>query len=68
MVHKPKTLIGRYVRLKSAVFKKLAKRSGRAAVLENLFVVAAIAQGVNKVICYGGDMRVTVSPADIVTV
>ena len=68
MVNKPKTLIGRYVRLKSAAFKKLAKRSGRSGVLENLFVVAAIAQGVNKLICYGGDLRVTVSPADIVTV
>ena len=68
MGNKSKMVIGRYVRLKAAAFKKLARRSSRAGVLENLFVVAAIAHGVNKLICYGGDLRVTVSPADIVMV
>lgn len=61
-------LVGRYVRLKTASFKKVAKRARRSGALENLFVVAAIAQGMNKLICYGGDLRIAVSPSDLVMV
>lgn len=68
MERKLKTLVGRYVRLKTAAFKKVAKRASRSGVLENFFVVAAIADGVNKLICYGGDQRVAVSPSDVVMV
>lgn len=61
-------LVGRYVRLNTAAFKNVARRARRSGALENLFVVAAIAHGVNKLICYGGDQRVTVSPSDVVMV
>lgn len=63
-----RALIGRYVRLKTAAFKNVARRASRSGVLENLFVVAAITQGVNKLVCYGGDQRVAVSLSDVVLV
>jgi len=60
-------LVGRYVRLKTSAFSKVARGAHRCG-LENLFVVAAIAQGMNKLICYGGDLRIAVSPSDLVMV
>lgn len=60
-------LVGRYVRLKTTAFSKVAQRAPRCG-LENFFVVAAIAQGMNKLICYGGDLRIAVSPSDLVMV
>jgi hypothetical protein len=68
MENKLKMLVGRYVRLKTAVFAKVARRASHRCHLENLFVVAAITHGVNKLICYGGDLRISVSPSDIVMV
>ena len=62
-----KTLVGRYVRLKTTAFSQVARRARRSG-FENLFVVAAIAQGMNKLICYGGDLRIAVSPSDLVMV
>ena len=61
-------LVGRYVRLRTSAFLKVARQNGNAACLENLFVVAAIAHGINKLICYGGGYRVAVAPSDIVMV
>jgi len=61
-------LVGRYARLKTAAFRKIAKKTRRSGGLENFFVVAAIAQGMNKLICYSGDLRIAVSPSDLVMV
>ena len=61
-------LVGRYARLKTAAFRKIAKNPRRSGRLENFFVVAAIAQGMNKLICYSGDLRIAVSPSDLVMV
>ena len=60
-------LVGRYVRLKTVAFSQVAQGAQRCAI-ENLFVVAAIAQGMNKLICYGGNLRIAVSPSDLVMV
>ena len=60
-------LVGRYVRLKTSAFSQIAQGAQRCAI-ENLFVVAAIAQGMNKLICYGGNLRIAVSPSDLVMV
>lgn len=61
-------LVGRYARLKAVAFSKIAKKTRRNGGLENFFVVAAIAQGMNKLICYSGDLRIAVSPSDLVMV
>lgn len=68
MERKLKALVGRYIRLKTAAFKNVARRSSRSGALENLFVVAAITHGVNKLICYGADQRIAVSPSDVLMV
>lgn len=60
--------VGRYARLKTVAFRKIAKKTRRSGGLENFFVVAAIAQGMNKLICYSGDLRIAVSPSDLVMV
>lgn len=44
------------------------EKANRTVGLENLFVVAAISSGMNKLICYGSDIRVVVSPCDVVMV
>lgn len=64
----PKQIVGRYVRLKAAAFRKVMKKADCSKAAENLFVVAAIARGVNKLICYGNGLRLAVSPCDIVLV
>lgn len=65
---KGKVPVGRYVRLKYRTFEKVVRRAKETGALENLFVVAAIARGVNKLICYGSNIRVVVSPSDVVLI
>ena len=60
--------IGRNVRLKKSTFQKIAEGVNRRGNLENLFVVAAIAHGMNRLICYGANIRVAVSLSDVVMV
>lgn len=60
--------IGRYVRLKASVFQNVVRQVGHSDYLENFFVVAAIAHGLNKVICYGSGVRIAVAPNDVVLV
>lgn len=68
MRKKLSSLVGRYVRLKMPEFRKVAKQDSNSPGLENLFVVAAITHGVNKLICYGGGYRVAVAPCNVVMV
>ena len=60
--------IGRYVRLKEAVFQKIAARKSHAGNLENFFVVAFFTPGLNKFICYGAKTMVTASISEMVMV
>jgi hypothetical protein len=62
------SLVGRYVRLKTSVFKMVCKHVRLPDNTENFFVVAATARGVNKLICYRRGFRITVAPADVVLV
>lgn len=61
-------IVGRYIRLKNAAFQKIEGSVSRRGSLENLFVVAAVTRGMNKLVCYGGSMRITVSVYDVVVV
>ena len=65
---KLKTLIGRNVRLKYRTFKKLVDSAKESGAPENLFVVAAVTSGVNRLVCYGSNIRVVVSLSDVVLI
>ena len=61
--------VGRIVRLNKTLFLKIkeqAKRKGQE--LENSFVVSEVSRGVQKIICYGANFRIVVSPSDVVLV
>ena len=68
MEKKLKALIGRNVRLKCRTFEKIVDSAKESDALENLFVVAAIARGMNKLVCYGANIRVVVSLSDVVLI
>ncbi|SBT10253.1 hypothetical protein PROAA_40014 [Candidatus Propionivibrio aalborgensis] len=68
MRKKLKALVGRYVRLKYRTFEKLVMPAGKPGALENLFVIAAITHGMNKLVCYGSNIRVVVSLSDVVLI
>ncbi|MBK7325644.1 MAG: hypothetical protein IPI89_05740 [Propionivibrio sp.] len=68
MEKKLKALIGRNVRLKYRTFERLVGSAKESDALENLFVVAAIARGMNKLVCYGSNIRVVVSLSDVVLI
>jgi len=68
MGRKLKTFIGRHVRLKYKTFERAVRHARRPGVFENLFVVAAITRGMNKLVCYGSNIRVIVSLSDIVLI
>lgn len=62
----PQELVGRMVRLKTQVFERVTRRS-RASddALENFFLVAAFDAGMHRLVCYGADCRVSISPDDV---
>ena len=60
--------IGRYVRLKEAVFQEIAARESQAGNQENFFVVAFFTPKLNKFICYGAKTMVTASLSEMVMV
>ena len=69
MKNKLQHYVGRIVRLKKATFLKLAEKAARSGeILENCFLVGAVNRGMRQLICYGGNMGVTVSVSDIVLV
>ncbi|WP_301102848.1 hypothetical protein [Propionivibrio sp.] len=61
--------VGRIVRLNKQVFqefKNRARRKGEA--LENCFLVAEVSRGVQKLICYGANLRIVVNVSDVVLI
>lgn len=61
--------VGRIVRLNGQAFHKIAQGAKRQEkALENCFLVAAVNQGMRKLICYGADFRITVGVADVVLI
>ena len=68
MEKKLKALIGRNVRLKYRTFERLVGSAKESVALENLFVVSAIASGMNKLVRYGSNIRVVVSLSDVVLI
>lgn len=63
-----KRLVGRNVRLKLAAFQRLVSTARSARAIENFFVVAAVTGGMGQLICYGANLRVVVSLADVVLI
>jgi hypothetical protein len=58
--------VGRIVRLNKQAFQKLkcqAKLQGEA--LENCFLVSEVNRGLQKLICYGANLRIEVGIADV---
>lgn len=61
--------VGRCVRLKKQAIDLLPRRRGQGhGEFENYFLVAAISREMNKLICYGADVRIAVGAADVVLV
>ena len=61
--------VGRIVRLKDQAYQRIARSRRRiSAHQENFFLVAAVDRQLSRLICYGGDRRITVGPTDIVLV
>lgn len=59
--------VGRAVRLNKPIFTEMARRGTTAKEApENLFLVAAVARGMHKLVCYGANMRITVGATDVV--
>ena len=64
--------VGRIIRLKEQACRRI---SGRKRVTaehsdhsDNCFLVAAVNRKMRRLICYGGNCRIDVSPADVVLV
>ena len=60
--------LGRNVRLKESTFRKVSGNANGRNNLENVFVVATVTPGKNKLICYGANTRVTVPLSEVVMV
>ena len=54
--------------MKYKTFERAVRHARRPGVFENLFVVAALTRGMNKLVCYGSNIRVIVSLSDIVLI
>ena len=58
--------IGRIVRLNPLAFRELSRRAARqGAQLDNCFLVADVSRELRKLICYGGNLRITVGIPDV---
>ena len=67
MKQKLEQYVGRIVRLNQKAYQEIcrqAKYQGEA--LENCFLVAEVARGMHKLICYGSNLRIIVGVADVV--
>ena len=61
--------VGRIVRLNKQAFQEIKSRARhQGKVLENCFLVTEVSRGVQKLICYGANLRIVVSAADVVLV
>lgn len=68
-MEKPARYIGRIVSLKHHVFRKVTEALRRqGAEPENRFLVAAASRKQHRLVCYGGDLRITVDISDVALV
>ncbi|MDP3538862.1 MAG: hypothetical protein Q8S26_09175 [Azonexus sp.] len=69
MKRKLEKYVGRVVRLNKAAFEKIKEQAGRSGeFLENYFLVASVSKQMRKLVCYGSNLRITVSLADVALV
>lgn len=68
-MEKPAKYVGHIVSLKHHVFRKVTEALRRqGAEPENRFLVAAAHKKQHQLVCYGGDLRVTVDISDVALV
>lgn len=61
--------VGRIVRLNQQAFREITRRAKRqGAALENCFLVAEVSREMKKLICYGGNLRITVGVPEVVLI
>ena len=61
--------VGRVVRLNQRAFRELAARAKRQGeTLENCFLVSEVSRGMQKLICYGANLRIVVGVSDVVLI
>ncbi len=68
MKNKLNRYIGRNVRLEDSTFRRVSDSTDKRYHLENIFVVATVTHGTNKLICYGANRRIAVSLSEVVMV
>lgn len=54
--------------MKESTFRRVSESANGRYNLENIFVVATVTHGTNKLICYGANVRVAVSLSEVVMV
>lgn len=65
-VEKLQRYVGRFVRLRPAIFERLARAARRRGMaVENSFIVASARTACNKLVCCGAEQCLLVSPADV---
>lgn len=65
-VDKLQDYVGRLVRLRPAIFVRLANAARRrGVVVENSFIVASARTACNKLVCCGAEQCLLVGPADV---
>lgn len=58
--------VGRLVRLRPAIFARLANRARRrGSAVDNAFIVASARTACKKLVCCGAEQCLLVSPADV---
>jgi len=61
--------VGCIVRLNKAAFEKIKERADRSGeFVENHFLVASVSKQMRKLVCYGGNMRLTVAISDVILI
>lgn len=66
MKNKLEKYVGRIVRLNQETFQDICRRAKhQGEVLENCFVVAEVARGIHKLVCYGANLRIIVGASDV---
>jgi hypothetical protein len=57
---------GRIVRLNQRVFEEIKHRTkNQGEAVENFFLVSEVRRGLKQLICYGANLRIVVSVADV---
>lgn len=61
--------VGCVVRLNKAAFQKIKEQADRSGeFVDNYFLVASVSKQMRQLVCYGWNMRLTVSLSDVVLV